>query len=153
MLEDKSDLKERFYLVRADILPEAIHKTIAAKQLLESGEAESVQEAVEQVNLSRSAYYKYKDAVFPFNAAVKQKIITISVNLQHRSGVLSGMLSYIAQNRGNILTINQSIPLQGWANVILSIETAQMDMDAAQLAEGLKRLDGVQRVMIVGQEP
>ncbi|MDQ0339508.1 chorismate mutase [Caldalkalibacillus uzonensis] len=144
--------KDTFYLIRADILPESMQKTIEAKKLLETGVVHSVQEAVDRVNLSRSAFYKYKDAIFPFNAAMKQKIMTISVNLEHRTGVLSRMLSYIAQNRGNILTINQSIPLQGLANVILSVETAQMDMDATQLAEGLKALDGVQKVMIIGQE-
>ncbi|EGL81616.1 UPF0735 ACT domain-containing protein [Caldalkalibacillus thermarum TA2.A1] len=144
--------KDTFYLIRADILPESMQKTIEAKKLLETGVVHSIQEAVERVKLSRSAFYKYKDAIFPFNAAMKQKIITISVNLEHRTGVLSRMLSYIAQNRGNILTINQSIPLQGLAHVILSIDTAQMDMDATQLAEGLKGLDGVQKVMIIGQE-
>ncbi|GAA0354964.1 ACT domain-containing protein [Bacillus horti] len=144
--------KETYYLIRADILPESIQKTIEAKRLLDRGEAETIQQAVEQVGLSRSAYYKYKDAIHPFNAVMKQKIITVSLNLDHRSGVLSKMLSHIAANRGNVLTINQSIPLQGLANVVLSIETAQMSLTATQLTKELSQIDGVQKVTIIAQE-
>ena len=82
---------------------------------------------------------------------MKQQIMTISVNLEHRAGALSDMLRYIAENRGNVLTINQTIPLQGLANVVVSIETAQMDMDATQFADGLEQLDSVQKVVVVGQ--
>jgi chorismate mutase len=143
--------KETFYLVRSDILPESIQKTIEARKMLERGDVETIQQAVEKVGLSRSAYYKYKDAIHPFNAMMKQKIITVSLNLEHRAGVLSKMLSYIAASRGNVLTINQTIPLQGLANVVLTIETAQMDLSATQLSEELKQLDGIKKVVIVGQ--
>jgi chorismate mutase len=143
--------KETFYLIRADILPESIQKTIEVKRMLERGEIETIQQAVDEVGLSRSAYYKYKDAIYPFNAMMKQKIITVSVNLEHRAGVLSKMLSYIATSRGNVLTINQTIPLQGLANVVLTIETAQMDLSVTQLSEELRQQDGVQKVVIVGQ--
>jgi chorismate mutase len=143
--------KETFYLIRADILPESIQKTIEVKKILEKGDVETIQEAVDQVGLSRSAFYKYKDAIFPFNAKKHQEIITVSLNLEHRSGVLSRMLSYIASQRGNVLTINQTIPLQGQANVVLSIETAQMELTASQLSQELKNLDGVQKAVIVGQ--
>jgi chorismate mutase len=143
--------KETFYLIRSDILPESIQKTIEVKKMLERGDVETIQQAVEEVGLSRSAYYKYKDAVHPFNAMMKQKIITVSLNLEHRAGVLSKMLSYIATSRGNVLTINQTIPLQGLANVVLTIETAQMDLSVTQLSEELKQLDGIQKVVIVGQ--
>lgn len=143
--------KETFYLIRADILPESIQKTIEVKRMLERGEVETIQQAVDEIGLSRSAYYKYKDAIYPFNAMMKQKIITVSVNLEHRAGVLSKMLSYIATSRGNLLTINQTIPLQGLANVVLTIETAQMDLSVTQLSEELRQQDGVQKVVIVGQ--
>ncbi|WP_202080206.1 ACT domain-containing protein [Caldalkalibacillus salinus] len=143
--------KETYYLIRSDILPESIQKTIEAKKTLERGEVATIQQAVERVGLSRSAYYKYKDAVHPFNAMMKQKIITISLNLDHRTGVLSNLLSYIAQSRGNVLTINQTIPLQGLANVVLSVETAHMNLSATQLTEELKQIEGIQKVVIVGQ--
>lgn len=143
--------KETFYLIRADILPESIEKTIEAKNLLERGDVETIQQAVDQVGLSRSAFYKYKDAIYPFNVMMKQKIITVSLNLEHRAGVLSKMLSFIAVSRGNVLTINQTIPLQGLANVVLTIETAQMDLSVTQLSEELRQQDGVQKVVVVGQ--
>lgn len=143
--------KETYYLIRADILPESVQKVIEAKKLLERGEAKTVQQAVQSVGLSRSAFYKYRDAVFPFNAVMKQQILTVSVNLEHRSGVLSRLLNKIAANRGNVLTINQTIPLQGLANVVVSIETAQMDLSATELSNELKKLDGVQKVVVIGQ--
>lgn len=143
--------KEIFYLIRADILPESIQKTIEVKRMLERGEVETIQQAVDKIGLSRSAFYKYKDAIYPFNVMMKQQIITVSLNLEHRSGVLSKMLSYIAASRGNVLTINQTIPLQGLANVVLTIETAQMDLSVTQLSEELRLQDGVQKVVIVGQ--
>ena len=143
--------KETFYLIRADILPESIQKTIEAKRLIDRGEVETIQEAVEKVGLSRSAFYKFKDAIFPFNTLMRQQIITLSLNLEHRSGVLSSMLSYIASQRGNILTINQTIPLQGLANVVLTIETAQMDLSVTELSQELRNLEGVQKVVLIGQ--
>lgn len=143
--------KEMYYLIRSDILPESIQKTIEAKRLLEKGEVLTIQQAVEKVGLSRSAYYKYKDAIHPFNAAMKQQILTIALQVEHRAGILSQILSFIAAQRGNVLTINQNIPLQGLANVVLSIETAQMDLEATELLELLHAIDGIQEVHIIGQ--
>jgi len=142
---------EIFYLVRSDILPEAILKTIEAKKLLQNQEVETVNEAVKKVGLSRSAYYKYKEGIFPFNAMMKEKIVTISMDLEHQSGILSKMLSYIAQVGGNVLTINQSIPLQEIANLVLSIDTALMEPGISDLLDGLKGIKGVRRVQLIGR--
>ncbi|WP_027414901.1 ACT domain-containing protein [Aneurinibacillus terranovensis] len=142
---------EMFYLIRADILPESITKTIEAKKLLESGEAETVHEAVEKVGLSRSAYYKYKDSIFPFNSMMREMIITVSLNLEHRSGILSKVLSFVADRGGNVLTINQTIPLQGMANVALSIDTAGLLLPTTEFLDELQGLEGVKRAVIVGR--
>ncbi|WP_047155259.1 ACT domain-containing protein [Aneurinibacillus tyrosinisolvens] len=142
---------EIFYLIRADILPESIAKTIEAKKLLDSGEAETVHEAVEKVGLSRSAYYKYKDSIFPFNSMMREVIITVSLNLEHRSGILSKVLKFIADRGGNVLTINQTIPLQGMANVALSIDTGGLSLSSTEFLEELQRLEGVKRAVIVGR--
>lgn len=104
----------RFLLVREDLLPEAIVKTLQAKQLLEQRDEITVHEAVEAVGLSRSAFYKYKDGVFELNRLERERIVTISMHLQHKSGILSRVLSLIASFQGNVLTIQQTIPLQGW---------------------------------------
>ncbi|RXT14734.1 ACT domain-containing protein [Ammoniphilus sp. CFH 90114] len=143
--------EEKYYLVREEILPEAILKTVEAKQLLESGVAETVHEAVEKVGLSRSAYYKYKDGIFPFNAMMREMIITISLQLEHRSGVLSRVLSFVAGKGGNVLTINQTIPLQGIANLAMSIDTSVLNLSTTDFVEELQQLDGVRKATIVGR--
>ncbi|MFZ3590010.1 ACT domain-containing protein [Bacillus sp. DJP31] len=143
--------KEKYYLIRGDILPESIYKTVEAKKLLESGEVETINHAVEKVGISRSAYYKYKDKIFPFNAATYQQIITISLILEHKSGVLSMVLRFVADKSGNVLTINQSIPLQGIANVVLSVDTALLNLPTTEFLEELQQINGVKKVVVVGQ--
>ncbi|WP_139490293.1 ACT domain-containing protein [Brevibacillus dissolubilis] len=143
--------EEKFYLIRADILPESIAKTIEAKKLLESGEVDTVNDAVDSVGLSRSAFYKYKDAIFPFNAMMSEEIMTVSFTLDHRSGVLSRVLQFVAENGGNVLTINQTIPLQGIANVAMSVDMVHMQMSGTEFLDVLQELKGVRKAMIVGR--
>lgn len=140
-----------FLIVSKDILPEAILKTAKAKELLAKGDAGTINDAVERVGLSRSAYYKYKDGVFPFYEASREKIITISLILENKYGVLSQTLNFIASFHANILTINQGIPLQGIANVSISFETDGMSDTPENLLTGLGNLDGVRKIEIVGQ--
>ena len=143
--------EEKFYLIRSDILPESIAKTIEAKKLLDSGEVDTVNEAVERVGLSRSAFYKYKDSISPFNAKKKKKIMTITFALEHRSGLLSKVLQFVADLGGNVLTINQTIPLQGIANITLSVDMANLKVPSTEFLEGLQEINGVRRAMIVGR--
>ncbi|WP_084783504.1 ACT domain-containing protein [Paenibacillus sp. FJAT-26967] len=140
-----------FYLVNEQILPEGILKTVQAKELLARGEVRTIHEAVEQVGLSRSAFYKYKDGVFPLNKLDKERIVTISMDLEHRSGILSKVLGLIAGQEGNVLTINQSIPLQGMANVVISVETSLMGDKAKELLTLIETQDGVKRAAVIGQ--
>lgn len=149
--EIKPDGHERYYLVREDILPEALVKTVHAKELLARGEVKTIHEAVEQVELSRSAFYKYKDGIFPLSKLDRERIVTISMDLEHRSGILSRVLAMIAGLEGNVLTIHQTIPLQGVANVVISVETSQMGENVAFLLERLRDQDGVSRATLVGQ--
>ncbi|ADL12594.1 ACT domain-containing protein [Acetohalobium arabaticum] len=140
-----------YYVVHKDILPTAIVKTVKAKQLLKSGGVDNVSEAVERIGLSRSAYYKYKDYAFPFLEDTQQKVITLSLLLKHESGVLSQVINEIAKVKGNILTINQGIPLQGVANATITIETIEMISDVDGLMEDLDGLSGIQKVEIIGR--
>lgn len=144
-------MAERYYVVREDLLPEGILKTEQAKELLRRGEAATVHEAAERVGLSRSAFYKYKDGVYPLEQASRDRIATLSMDLEHRSGVLSKVLSMLAANEGNVLTISQSIPLQGMANVVISMDTSLINGVLPELLEKLRSLDGVKRVTIVGR--
>jgi chorismate mutase len=141
----------RYYLVREDMLPEAVQKTILVKELLAQGKAKTVNEAVELVGLSRSAFYRYKDGVFPLSRMDRERIVTISMELEHRSGMLSKVLALIAGLEGNVLTINQTIPLQGMANVVISVDTSMMGEKVGELIDTLMRQEGVIRPRIVGQ--
>lgn len=147
MIEQKS----AFYLVREEILPEAIKKTIKVKEMLKCGDARTINEAVEKMDLSRSAYYKYKDYVFPFYEASREKIVTLALLLEHKAGVLSRVLNTIADEHGNVLTINQGIPLQGVAHTTVSVETANLDLDLEALLDKLRLVDGVKRLEVLGQ--
>ena len=98
-----NEKKSEFYLVREEILPEAIKKTIMVKEILKRGKLKTINEAVAKVGLSRSAYYKYKDYVFPFYDASREKVITISLLLEHKPGVLSSVLNTIAAD-GEVLS-------------------------------------------------
>ena len=143
--------KAVFFLVREEILPEAIKKTIKVKDMLKRGEARTINEAVEKMELSRSAYYKYKDYVFPFYEASKEKIITLALMLEHKQGVLSKVLNTIAYDHGSVLTINQGIPLQGVANATISIETAELVIDLEALLDKVRMIEGVKRLEVLGQ--
>ena len=144
----KSDHK--FYLVREDVLPEAMQKTLDAKELIQRGKADSVWEAVQKVDLSRSAFYKYRDTVFPFHTIVKEKIITLFFHLQDRSGTLSNLLTVVANSGCNVLTIHQTIPIQGRANVTLSLNVSSMNTDLDGLLSELKKLEFVDKVEVLG---
>ncbi|QPC47037.1 ACT domain-containing protein [Mangrovibacillus cuniculi] len=143
-----SDLK--FYLVREDVLPEAMKKTLDAKELLERGKVDSVWDAVHEVDLSRSAFYKYRDTVFPFHTMVKEKLVTLFFHLEDRSGTLSQLLQVVAENGCNILTIHQTIPLQGKANVTLSINMNEMNVTIDEFLSRLRKLEFVDKVEVLG---
>lgn len=144
-----ADYSEKFYLVRSDILPEAMKKTLDVKTMLDRGKAASVYEAVQSVGLSRSAFYKYKDAVYPFQAMVKEQIVTLFFHLEDQKGSLSRLLSVAADSGCNVLTIHQTIPIQGKANVTLSLNTAGMSMGMNELMQELQELSFVDNVEVL----
>ncbi|WIV18463.1 ACT domain-containing protein [Paenibacillus polygoni] len=144
-------MKERYYLVREDILPEAVVKTMQVKQLLATGEVKTVHEAAERVGLSRSAFYKYKDGIHLVNQLEKERIVTISIDLEHESGMLSQVLSLVAACGGNVLTIHQSLPLQGRANVVISVEISHITEEIGEMLDQLENLHGVKRTRLIGQ--
>ncbi|MEK3971898.1 ACT domain-containing protein [Bacillus sp. FSL M7-0558] len=142
--------EETFYLVREDVLPDAMRKTLEVKKLLDRKKADSVADAVQHADLSRSAFYKYRDAVFPFYTMVKEQIITLFFHLEDRSGALSRLLQIVADSGCNVLSIHQTIPLQGRANVTLSISTAGMADDINTVMNQLRKLEFVEKVEILG---
>lgn len=143
--------KDKFYLVQEDILPEAIKKTIKVKEILKLGEAKTINEAVERMDLSRSAYYKYKDYVFPFYEIAQGKIVSITVSMSNNPGMLSSILRAIADSNGSILTINQDIPLQGIANVTIAFETKDLSTSLEECLDNIRSIRGILKVEILGQ--
>ena len=113
--------KRKYFVVTERAVPEVLLKVVEAKRLLDSGRAMTVQEAAEQTGISRSSFYKYKDDIFPFHEEAKGKTITFIIQMDDEPGLLSVVLQTIARFHGNILTIHQSIPINGVATLTLSV--------------------------------
>ena len=143
---------EQRKLVIADlsVLPPVYHKVLKVKELLESGQAETVNEASDMADVSRSAYYKYKDYVFPFNQM--QGIITLLIAVIDIKGVLSDMLAFMSDAGCNILTINQNVPVNGVANITVTVQTEQMKVSTDRLITGLQKVRGVRKVNILSKQ-
>ena len=135
--------KTKYYIVAAAALPEIFIKVAEAKRMMQTGEADTVGEATRQVGISRSAFYKYKDAVQPFNDMKTGHIITFYAMLKDNPGVLSNVLAIFAGSGANILTINQSIPTNGCAAVTVSAETSDMEISLEELIARAAALAGV----------
>lgn len=123
---DNVSITPKYYIVDAKALPEVFLKVAEAKRMLETGEAYTVGEATRLAEVSRSAFYKYKDMVMPFNNMRSGRILTFYTLLKDQPGVLSTVLAIFASSGANILTINQSIPTNGCAAVTISAETSEM---------------------------
>ncbi len=147
MKEDKN-----FFIVDKSVLPEIFLKVMEVKNLLESKKEKTVQDAVNRVGISRSAFYKYRDAVHPLYENTRGKTVTIATNLDDTPGLLSTVLNCIATEGANILTINQTIPINGIANVTITIETNEMQGEFGRLMVQLEKLQGVQSIKIIGRE-
>ena len=135
--------KTKYYIVAAEALPEIFIKVAEAKRMMQTGEAGTVGAATRAVGISRSAFYKYKDAVQPFNNMKAGRIITFYTMLKDSPGVLSNVLSIFAGSGANILTINQSIPTNGCAAVTVSAETSDMEQTLGELMALITSVDGV----------
>lgn len=145
----KNIADQRYYLVREDVLTDAMQKTLEAKHLLQTGAVTSIWDAVKQVDLSRSAFYKYRDAVFPFHSIVQERILTVFLQLEDRKGTLARLLSTVTDTHCNVLTIHQTIPIQGRANVTLSLDVTAMDVELDELLQSLKKLDFVESAEVI----
>lgn len=141
--------KIKYYIVAAEALPEIFIKVAEAKRMMQTGEAGTVGAATKAVGISRSAFYKYKDAVQPFNDMKSEHIITFYGMLKDSTGVLSRVLSVFANSGANILTINQSIPTNGCAGVTISAETSEMEESLESLLADAAAVKGVIRFNVL----
>ena len=139
----------KLFLVDASMLPEVFLKVSAAKEYLETGTARTVAEAVSMAGISRSAFYKYKDAIRPFRDIKRERAITMSILTRDKPGALSSVLSIFAAMRANILTINQSIPTNGVGVVTIAFVTEDMDASPETLAAQIDALPDVIRTEVL----
>ncbi|MDR1687262.1 MAG: ACT domain-containing protein [Clostridiales bacterium] len=143
---------KRLYIVEEEVLPEVALKVLAAKEKLEAGKIKTVSEAAAEAGVSRSAFYKYKDSVLPFYENISGKTLTFSFNLENTPGLLSNVLNLISAAGANVLTINQTIPINNTANVTLTIETRQMTEDTQKLFERITQLNGTSALKVIARE-
>ena len=139
----------KYYIVAANALPEVFIKVAEAKRMMQTGEADTVGDATKKAGISRSAFYKYKDSVQPFNDMKAEHIITFYGMLKDNTGVLSHVLGIFASAGANILTINQSIPTNGCAAVTISAETSGMEQTLESLMAAASAVEGVIRFEIM----
>lgn len=143
---------DEFYLIKADVLPEVFVKVMAVKRLLSTGKADSINTAVQTVGISRSAYYKYKDAILPFYETSRGRLVTLIFAVEDFPGILSGIINCLAAASANIITINQNVPLNGLADVSISIETDRLQKPLERLLDELARIQGVRSYRILARD-
>lgn len=135
--------KPKYYIVAASALPEVFVKVAEAKRLLSTGEATTVNEATRMMDISRSAFYKYRDAVMPFDKSNMGRVITFQFMLHDEPGVLSAILAAFAQQDANLLTINSIVPSNGCALVTITAETSEIEVSLDELMNQLCSVPGV----------
>ena len=144
--------KSKYLLVDPEVLPEVFTKVMEVKNLLSKDNKKSINEAVKDIGISRSAYYKYKDYVFPFYETSTGKVITLFFVVEDFAGILSRIINEISGAKANILTINQNIPINGLADVTMSIETKNMAVEISVLMEKFDAIEGIRRQEILARE-
>ena len=144
--------KKKYFVVRERAVPEVLLKVVQAKRLLDSGRAQTVQDAAEQTGISRSSFYKYKDDIFPFYEGRKGKTVNLVIQMDDEQGILSVVLKSVADAKANILTIHQSVPVNGIASLTLSVDVFPESDDVDDMAKQIESLKGIHYVKILARE-
>ena len=144
--------KTKYFVVKKKALPEVLIKVVEAKRLLASDRGLTIQEATDQIGISRSSFYKYKDDIFPFHENENGQTITLVVQMDDTPGLLAEILRDVAEYGANILTIHQSIPLNGVATLTLSVEILSTTGNISDMVAEIEENQGVHYLKIVGRE-
>ncbi len=144
--------KASFFVLKEKAVPEVLLKVVEAKRLLDSGKMTSVQDATEAVGISRSSFYKYKDDIFPYHENAKGKTVTMVIQLDDEPGILSLVLKTIADFHANVLTIHQSIPVNGIASLSLSIDVFPATGDLEVMKNSIESVQGIHYAKILARE-
>lgn len=149
----KTDMETTgYFVVKQKALPEVLLKVVEAKRMIESEKVHSVQEAVDKVGISRSSFYKYKEDIFPFHDTTEGKTVTMTVQMDDEPGLLSDVLKIIASFGANILTIHQSIPINGVASLSVSVQVLSTTRNISEMIDEVDRKEGVHYVKILAKE-
>lgn len=143
---------ENYLMIHKSILPEYYEKILKARHLLESGKVREISQAVRQVGISRSTYYKYKDYILEPSEMAGGRKAVLSMMLNHEPGVLSALLLQISEQGGSVLTITQSLPIHGRASVTLTLDVSTMQENLTRLLERVSRTPGVENARLVAIE-
>ena len=141
-----------YFVVKQRALPEVLLKVVEANRLIDTQKAASVQEAVDMVGISRSSYYKYKDDIFPFHDSAQGTTLTLSCQMNDEPGLLSDVLKIVAEFGANILTIHQTIPINGIASLSLSIQILDTTGDVSEMVLEMEEKTGVHNVKVLARE-
>ena len=144
--------KEKLYVVSERALPEVLLQVVEAKKLLEAKKVTTVGEAAEAVGISRSSFYKYKDEINFFYEDAKGKTISFLLEMEDRQGLLSEVLKEVAIHGVNILTIHQSIPVNGLASLSMSLQVSDGLTDVTEMVESIEAIDGIRRMKLLARE-
>ena len=144
--------KKKYFVVRERAVPEVLLKVVEAKKLLDAEKVLTVQEATDQVGISRSSFYKYKDDIFPFHENAKGRTITMMMQMDDEPGALSEVLGKVAEYNANILTIHQSVPINGIASLTMSIEVLPTTKDLSEMIEQMESQKEIHYVKILARE-
>lgn len=140
--------KVKYYLVSSTILPAVYSKVVEAKNYLATGEASSTSQAVKMAGISRSAYYKYKDAIFEYNTNSNDETITVNAKLKDNAGVLSALMSELYKSGANVLSVSQSVPVNSIADVSVTVRSTEMTATAQELLDSIKNINGVKSAQL-----
>lgn len=143
---------QEYYIVKRKAVPEVLLKVLEVDRLLETGQMATVQEATEALGISRSSYYKYKGDIMPFHEQANGKTITFMLQISDEPGGLSQVLNEVARCHANVLTINQSIPINGIAPVTLNIQFQPDTVDVLGMVNAIERIEGVLSLKILARE-
>ena len=144
------DNEKVYYIIREDVLPEAVKKTIIMKKALEDNPKLSILEASKRFDLSRSAFYKYKDTIFPIQELQRQSILSLSIDVDDIPGILGRVLSVVNEEKCSVLTIHQTVPINSRATIIISLEIDPGHTNIEKLTKRIQNLEFVNKIKVIG---
>ncbi|MDY5845361.1 MAG: ACT domain-containing protein [Bariatricus sp.] len=144
--------KTKYFVVKKKAVPDVLLKVVEVKRILAMNRGMTIQEATDEIGISRSSFYKYKDDIFPFHESEKGQTVTMVIQLDDTPGVMAELLQKVAEYKANILTIHQSIPINGVATITLSVEVLASTGNMSDMVDELEQHAGVHYLKIVGRE-